>query len=422
MIAGLELTVRDAIVAAGATAVTALLTWVYARNSVAHANRLSREAARDEIEQAIVGQRDAIARLETEKRQLSAIVSMLPKIARVLASSTEKREIVPLLGMIVEHLLEPKEVYVFLRAREDDGLVLAHAGGDRAGSLTSGHRVPMDAGRIATSARYRRSLDPSELSDRSRYPLSHDPALALVERRLSVCVPILAGDALLGVIAVGGANASAADTKRAMRVVSELGAAALVNAMNFRTARLAAESDPLTRLFNRRTLSMRLEQGLEQAHRRAQRVSVFLFDVDHFKHYNDRNGHLAGDQALRSLADIVRRSVRGDDIAARYGGEEFAVVLLDANKQEGLAAADKLRAAIADFEFAEGAAQPLGGVTISGGVATYPEDGNTAEELFAAADAALYAAKQAGRNRVQGFVAADALATGGFGADSEVGE
>lgn len=419
MIANLAISLREVIAAGIGAAVAALVAWLWSRAAMARARQAIREAALDEIEQAVVGQRDAMSRLESDKRQLTAIVSLLPNIARVLTSSTEKREIVPLLGMIVEHLLEPTEVYVFLRAREDDGLVLAHASGDRVGNLTAGHRVPLDAGRIATAARHRRSLDSGEFADRSRYPLSNDPALALIERRLTLCVPILSGDALLGVIAVGGTRTNGNEAKRAMRVVSELGAAALVNAMNFRTARLAAESDPLTRLFNRRTLGARLEQGLEEAHRRAQRLSLFLFDVDHFKHYNDRNGHLAGDQALRSLAEIVRDTIRADDIAARYGGEEFAVVLPDASKPEGLKAAEKLRSAIADFEFPEGAAQPLGRVTISGGVATFPEDGNTVEQLLAAADHALYAAKQAGRNRVQVFESADALATedtGGVGA------
>jgi diguanylate cyclase (GGDEF)-like protein len=367
-------------------------------------------SARREYDHALADARSSVARLEVEKRQLSAIVNLLPNVARALTSSTEKREIVPLIGMIVERLVEPAEVHVFLRARDSEGMVLAFAGGAQPSNLALGHRVPHETGRLATSARYRRILDSSDFSERSRYPVSPDPAIAAIERRLTICVPILAGDAMLGVIAVGGATGPLPELKRALRVPAELGANALVNAMNYRAARLAAETDPLTRLFNRRAFKARLEQVLERAAERGQRMSLLLIDLDHFKHYNDQHGHLAGDQALVGVAELVTGSTRSDDLVARYGGEEFAVALVDDDQQSAWRVAEKIRESIASAPFPGGPTQPLGCVSISGGVATFPQDGSTVDQLLAAADAALYVAKRAGRNRIHCFEPENALA------------
>jgi diguanylate cyclase (GGDEF)-like protein len=129
-------------------------------------------------------------------------------------------------------------------------------------------------------------------------------------------------------------------------------------------------------------------------------LSVFLFDIDHFKAYNDTNGHVAGDRLLQDLAGLVERRTRRDDIFGRFGGEEFLVVMPETARDQALSAANKLRAAIAEQPFPFGEKQPLGCMSISGGVASYPSNGSDAEALLRAADAALYEAKRSGRNRV----------------------
>ena len=129
-------------------------------------------------------------------------------------------------------------------------------------------------------------------------------------------------------------------------------------------------------------------------------LSVFMFDIDNFKNYNDTNGHLAGDELLQELARLVQDNIRKDDVFGRFGGEEFLVVLPHTNASQALAAAEKLRAVVADHAFAFRDSQPLGRVSISGGVAEYPHDGRDAVALLRAADQALYDAKHRGRNRV----------------------
>jgi diguanylate cyclase (GGDEF)-like protein len=134
---------------------------------------------------------------------------------------------------------------------------------------------------------------------------------------------------------------------------------------------------------------------------------VFLFDIDNFKNYNDTNGHLAGDKLLQELAGLVNQSVSKDDIFGRFGGEEFLVVLPQANATQALAAAERIRSLLANHPFPFAEKQPLGCISVSGGVAEYPFHGLDAAGLLHASDEALYKAKRSGRNRV---LRADAVA------------
>jgi diguanylate cyclase (GGDEF)-like protein/PAS domain S-box-containing protein len=154
--------------------------------------------------------------------------------------------------------------------------------------------------------------------------------------------------------------------------------------------------DPLTGLFNRRYLEEMLTRELAVAERSGQPVSLVMADLDHFKLVNDGHGHTAGDSVLSMCAAILDRNTRVSDICCRYGGEEFLIVLPQMDKKGAVARAEGLRARIADAACGPGQIR----VTASFGVATYPDDGRSPQSLIAAADKALYAAKEGGRNRV----------------------
>jgi diguanylate cyclase (GGDEF)-like protein len=139
---------------------------------------------------------------------------------------------------------------------------------------------------------------------------------------------------------------------------------------------------------------------MERSNRTGLPLSVLMIDVDHFKVYNDRHGHLAGDNALRGVSKILQHGRRANDVVARYGGEEFAVVLLDVGKQAAREVADRICAQVAEFPFEFGGTQPSGRLTISVGVASFPDDGSEPALVLAAADRALFAAKTSGRNAV----------------------
>jgi diguanylate cyclase (GGDEF)-like protein len=170
--------------------------------------------------------------------------------------------------------------------------------------------------------------------------------------------------------------------------------------LNARLSELAI-TDGLTGLYNHRHFRERLTLELERSNRTGLPLSVLMIDVDSFKLYNDRHGHLAGDNALRGVSRVLQRGRRANDVVARYGGEEFAIVLVDVASAAAKDVADRIVAQIAEFPFEFGSSQPLGRLTISAGVATAPGDGVDAATVLVAADRALFAAKYAGRNTVR---------------------
>ncbi len=166
-----------------------------------------------------------------------------------------------------------------------------------------------------------------------------------------------------------------------------------------RTERSAA-TDPLTRLHNRRSFREALDREVRRGRRYGLSLSLAMLDLDDFKAINDLYGHLFGDVVLQRVARLVRRSIREADVACRYGGEEIAVILPETDRLGAHAVASRIRVRV-ETSFRE---EPTGGravpLTLSGGIATYPEDGLEPESLVARADEALYLAKRDGKNRI----------------------
>ena len=167
-------------------------------------------------------------------------------------------------------------------------------------------------------------------------------------------------------------------------------------------AQLAA-TDALTGLANRRTLDQVLRHEWFRAQRSGQPLSLLMIDADHFKAFNDRHGHQAGDDALRAVAKVISDNVRRPaDLVARYGGEEFSVILAETDSQGAQQIAEHIRAAVEQLPLVAGAESPI---TVSIGISTWTTSAEISlEQLLFAADKALYQAKESGRNRV---VAAD---------------
>jgi diguanylate cyclase (GGDEF)-like protein len=161
-----------------------------------------------------------------------------------------------------------------------------------------------------------------------------------------------------------------------------------------------ALTDALTGLPNRRRFDEALRSEVARVIRYGGRCSVALLDVDHFKNYNDRMGHPAGDTVLRDLGELLRRELRKGDLAARIGGEEFALLMLNTGRDEAARVVDRMRRVIEQAPFVQREIQPSGRLTVSAGVAEFPGDGADEAAFVASADAALYRAKSAGRNQV----------------------
>lgn len=206
--------------------------------------------------------------------------------------------------------------------------------------------------------------------------------------------------------AVSAGNFGCRVTSKAVKEVDEL-----AHAFNYMVDSLAdnheqlierANTDSLTGLHNHRYFQERLSLETSRAERYEHDLSLLMIDIDFFKTYNDTQGHPTGDAALRNLAQIMLRSIRSTDVAVRYGGEEFAIILPETTMQEAAATADRIRQAVEQEGLSDDTKEPVQ-LTISIGVATYPDHGIDKQSLISAADTALYQAKAQGRNRVSVF-------------------
>lgn len=210
-----------------------------------------------------------------------------------------------------------------------------------------------------------------------------------------LCFPLLAHGEAHGLLHLSGAEI---DERFALNVAAQI-ALAMANVKLRESLQFQAVRDALTGLFNRRYLEEALGRELRRSVREKTPVSLLMADIDFFKRINDTMGHAAGDDVLRQLGRFLESQLRTYDIACRFGGEEFTVILPGTSLDNAVRQAERIRAGVKEVPFAsEG--KPIGTLTISLGVSAYPTDGETSEDLLAAADAALYRAKAEGRNCV----------------------
>jgi len=164
----------------------------------------------------------------------------------------------------------------------------------------------------------------------------------------------------------------------------------------------AADRDWLTGLPNRRLLHSAVESEISRSLRHGHVFSLLMLDVDHFKAYNDRHGHLAGDEVLRGFARVLVGAGRSEHLCARYGGEEYAVLMPEADRASARIHAERIRRRVEEHPFEGRETQPRGAITVSIGLACFPEDGSDGDALLGKADSALYRAKERGRNCIEG--------------------
>ncbi|MBI5842503.1 MAG: PAS domain S-box protein [Chloroflexi bacterium] len=225
-----------------------------------------------------------------------------------------------------------------------------------------------------------------------------------------LCVPMMAQGETLGILHLRSGQPAASQTREEQAAVmasqqqlavtlTEQISLALANLKLREALHSQAIRDPLTGLFNRRYMEETLERELRRAERRKASLGIIMFDLDHFKKFNDTFGHPAGDVVLREIGAFLQTCVRAEDIACRYGGEEFLVILPEASLKDTLKRAKQLREGIKQLHVRYHD-QALGAVTVSLGVAVFPDHGSTTEAIMRVADDALYRAKQEGRDRV----------------------
>ncbi|MDX1502297.1 MAG: sensor domain-containing diguanylate cyclase [Thermoanaerobaculia bacterium] len=348
-----------------------------------------------------IGPTRELQRLQRNQELLTRLLASLPQYAGRLYGEESVRKVPGAMLEIARQLFQAEDGVVLLRRKassvepdRDRQLVVAAAVEGSAAEV--GSVILIGEGELGVVAARCQVMDRDDL-DRAA---GARPEAGPGRFRADLAAPILLDGEVMGVLAVARPLERRADDKLALRVVAQLGALALSHRAELSRVRSVADLDALTGILNKGVLNYRLSELIYQAERQGADLAIFLFDIDHFKSYNERNGHLAGDALLRELARAVEEEVRSEDLFGRYGGEEFLLILPGRDLDQGAAAAEMIRRRIERHPFAHADGQPLGGITVSGGVAAFPEHGLSSSQILEAASLALDAAKGAGRNRL----------------------
>ncbi|MCK4893946.1 MAG: diguanylate cyclase, partial [Calditrichia bacterium] len=228
----------------------------------------------------------------------------------------------------------------------------------------------------------------------------------LEEFEIKALAPLFQEEDLIGILCLGPSVSRQdyqLDILEILGILTNMLSVALHNSQSFEQIKALSYTDEMTGLHNYRFFIMRLKEEIARAKRNDSPLALLILDVDFFKNYNDALGHPAGDEILRQLSDILKAIVRDNDIVARYGGEEFAMILPSTDKKGAGILANRLRKKIEKYKFPHQEIQPNGTLTISIGIALYPENAIDRDDVVVAADRALYYAKERGRNRVVHF-------------------
>lgn len=318
----------------------------------------------------------------------------IPRIVQKLNTSADFEEVTTTIMQLVSDIIPTKRVDLYyLDTAENLLKKVSSTHHDDNNHVT----CALGEGLIGRAARERMLWRKEQLETMNSWAKNHGRA---DEEDLWMAVPICFREKVLGVIGIGHVSFPLGNEGDSMRMIANIAGVAMINQAMLEEAKDKANTDSLTGLNNRHYLQHMAQTFIEKALREETPISVFLFDIDNFKHYNDTNGHDEGDKLLIELSGLVRNVTRKNSVIIRYGGEEFLVVLPTISKEDAAIYAERFRERVSSHPFPHRENQPLGCVSISGGIASFPVDGETIFRVIQHADRALYQAKSEGKNRV----------------------
>ncbi|MGA9390521.1 MAG: sensor domain-containing diguanylate cyclase [Candidatus Sulfotelmatobacter sp.] len=330
------------------------------------------------------------ARLYSLEQQRARQLQAINAIAQQTTAVLDLEELLGRVCGLIHDAFHVSHVSLFLR-EEHDLVLRAHYG-----TLTP--RIP-EGGRFTAKAEpWANILGNSRTSIEKDLGNAPSGVKFFEETASRLCIPLVSFGQTLGVLALDSSQTDAfrEGDQQSLESVADICATAIQNAHYVDRVKQLAYLDGLTGIFNRRFFELRILEEIERAQRYKTGMAVIMADIDQFKKLNDEFGHVLGDEVLRQTSSLFHQQLRKVDVVCRYGGEEFAILLTQVNGPQALAVAGKLRKVVEEWQF-PGVPRA---VTISAGAAAFPEHGSTRDDLVKAADSALYAAKQAGRNTV----------------------
>ena len=330
------------------------------------------------------------AKLYSLERQRARHLEVINAIARETTAVLDQEELLIKVCAVIQQTFQVGHVSVLLR--DNEGLMLRASQGRFTACAIAGGRLATTSGLWGRTLATGKTIIENDVHTCPEYVSFYQ------ETQSRMCIPLVSFGQTLGVLMLESEQVASfheADVE-SLEAVADICATAIQNAHYVERVKQLAYLDGLTGIFNRRYFEMRVVEEIDRARRFNSGMAVLMIDIDQFKRLNDDFGHLLGDEVLRQVSSMFQGQVRKIDVVCRYGGEEFGILLSQTNPQHALAVAEKLRRLVETWQF-PGVPQS---VTISAGVATFPDHGTTRDELVKAADAGLYAAKQGGRNRV----------------------
>jgi len=340
--------------------------------------------------------RDLLAELERKVHELQAF----NEIGRPLAGTLDIHEVLALIMQKMSSVLRPDHWSLLLVDEQRKDLVFEIAVGEGAERLKS-MRLPIGEGVAGSVAATAEPLLVPDVRADPRFAARFDDASGIVTGSL-LAVPLRSKGRVLGVIELvnprGGHPFDEVD-RRTLEALADYAAIAIDNARAYERIQELTLRDEHTGLFNSRHLWRQLELEVERTARTGRPFSLVFVDLDHFKQVNDTHGHQAGSAVLLEVGELLRACIRTLDVPVRYGGDEFVVLLPETDRVQALGVAERIRAAMEEARFlrSSGLSLPL---TASFGLATCPDDGDTAEKVVHAADTAMYRVKASTRNAV----------------------
>ena len=364
------------------------------------------KSGRELVEAELSAARRQLTKVEREQRFVTRFIREFPNLLEDLTTDLKVRQLPETLLQMMKRAFDPEAAMVLFRRRitAPEGQIVRPLVVIRThpadGVVDSGTEIAMGQGELGLVAELQRTMSRDDFLSGSSATDRIVGKQGLSGFRVDLAAPMVFDEETVGVLAVSGITHHPSADKEVLGLIALVGAMTAFNVSAYSKMKSAADMDRLTKTLNKAAITRWLSEEIISAEKQGSKLSIFLFDIDNFKNYNDLNGHLAGDKLLTELAGLVKGCTRGDDALGRFGGEEFLLILPETDRVGARIAAEKVRNLIAKADFPSAEDQPLGCISISGGIATFPDHARDSAELLRLADAALYEAKAGGRNKV----------------------